>query len=390
MNQYCPELVNQITMNTKDTILKYKNLNLILIGEVGVGKTIFLNGLLGMKIYQTHKENNKTTEVMIVENKKYHIKIYDTPGFNIQDLNESKAIDLLNKMIEKCSKNTQNYAVLFFLKNDNIYYTVSTFLKQIIDNIFSYLFILSVEDETKINLNEAKRNLIDIIDGNKIIGITYFNTENKKGIDQICDKLINYFQSFQIQMNSKYITYQNIYIFDKKQFDKDEINLKILLLFRNLIFHLLSDLDLTISYNNILKNFSLLINYLSYFTITISFYYGEKISVKDSYKIIEANIKEIFDKGINNISLEISKNVHLINLICEQFEEYLNSFFKFHLNHILQNNTLVCISYCYMTRFYLNINREFEKCKFVFEKKDNAELAEAFFIDYDYYFINKQ
>ena len=121
-----------------------------------------------------------------------HIKIYDTPGFNIKDLNESKAIDLLNKMIEKCSKNTQNYAVLFFLKNDNIYYTVSTFLKQIIDNIFSYLFILSVEDETKINLNEAKRNLIDIIDGNKIIGITYFNTENKKGIDQICDKLINY------------------------------------------------------------------------------------------------------------------------------------------------------------------------------------------------------
>ena len=296
MNQYCPELVNQITMNTKDTILKYKTLNLILIGEVGVGKTIFLNGLLGMKIYQTHKENNKTTEVMIVENKKYHIKIYDTPGFNIQDLNESKAIDLLNKMIEKCSKNTQNYAVLFFLKNDNIYYTVSTFLKQIIDNIFSYLFILSVEDETKINLNEAKRNLIDIIDGNKIIGITYFNTENKKGIDQICDKLINYFQSFQIQMNSKYITYQNIYIFDKKQFDKDEINLKILLLFRNLIFHLLSDLDLTISYNNILKNFSLLINYLSYFTITISFYYGEKISVKHSYKIIEANIKETFDK----------------------------------------------------------------------------------------------
>ena len=43
-----------------------------------------------------------------------------------------------------------------------------------------------------------------------------------------------------------------------------------------------------------------------------------------------------------------------------------------------------------MTRFYLNINREFEKCKFVFEKKDNAELAEAIFIDYDYYFINKQ
>ena len=109
MNQNLSELVNQITINTKDTILKYKNLNLILIGEVGVGKTIFLNGLLGIKVYQTHKENNKTTEVMIVENKKYHIKIYDTPGFSIQDLNESKAIDLLNKMIEKCYKNTQNY-----------------------------------------------------------------------------------------------------------------------------------------------------------------------------------------------------------------------------------------------------------------------------------------
>lgn len=97
MAQQCIEAIN-------DKIKNLKNLNIIVIGKSGVGKSTLINSLFRGNFAETGLGRPVTSEIRKKVKKGYPLAIYDTPGFELSSGQQNKVkeeiLEIINKGLE--------------------------------------------------------------------------------------------------------------------------------------------------------------------------------------------------------------------------------------------------------------------------------------------------
>lgn len=230
----------------KKPIKKESTINIILVGEKGARKTEFMNILIGNKM---NEDNNKKINLIKIPN--YSLFFFDTIAFQINELGKSLTIDseLINFFTTKKKQNKMNYLVLFFLKDKYKRNKVLKFFEIINYESFSYIFIVDTAQPSQ-STEDISYNLFAFLDSDKLVGVHFVDIQNQRGIKQVLNDIIKYFEPFRIRIKSKYITYHNRYIFNKdKSYTQNELNIRIICAFCDTIISILNDIDNEINYN---------------------------------------------------------------------------------------------------------------------------------------------
>ncbi len=80
-------------------IRELKRLNIIVIGKSGAGKSTLINSVFRGAVAQTGLGRPVTDKIRLIEKKDFPLAIYDTPGFELSDDQQSKVIDDVIKLI---------------------------------------------------------------------------------------------------------------------------------------------------------------------------------------------------------------------------------------------------------------------------------------------------
>lgn len=90
----CMDAINEKLKNLK-------KLNIIVVGKSGVGKSTLINSLFRDKIAETGLGRPITTEIRKIEKKDYPMAIYDTPGFELSEGQQTKVKEEIIELIHK-------------------------------------------------------------------------------------------------------------------------------------------------------------------------------------------------------------------------------------------------------------------------------------------------
>ena len=174
--------------------------------------------------------------------------------------------------------------------------------------------------------------------------------------------MIKYFAPFRVSLGSKYITYNNRYIFNKdKSYTQDELNIRIICAFCDTIISILNDIHTnTEILSHLLNNISKVIHHLKLFTVKIANLFGENTSFKQSQSFIDSIFIELLSKDIDKLVILTKKNLKHLDNIIEDFIISFSSFTGLNTDAIINDNLLVCLSIYYMTYFLIKINGQFQ------------------------------
>lgn len=81
------------------------NLNLVLLGNVGAGKSESGNTILGRQAFKSKKSFTSVTQDVAVESEivsGFSVTVYDTPGFCDEDMSEEKIWQVNEKVLLRC------------------------------------------------------------------------------------------------------------------------------------------------------------------------------------------------------------------------------------------------------------------------------------------------
>ena len=119
--------------------------NILICGRAGVGKSSFINQLLQKKVAKEGEGLSVTHKISKYVNKKYHIKLYDTPGFEDDDTVDMvfKAINTFEESVSE-SKNHLDL-ILYFSKVDErtIYNCEKRLLINLINKKKKIIFVIN-------------------------------------------------------------------------------------------------------------------------------------------------------------------------------------------------------------------------------------------------------
>lgn len=194
--------------------------------------------------------------------------------------------------------------------------------------------------------------------------------------------MIKYFALFRVSLGSKYITYNNRYIFNKdKSYTQDELNIRIICAFCDTIISILNDIHTnTEILSHLLNNISKVIHHLKLFTVKIANLFGENTSFKQSQSFIDSIFIELLSKDIDKLVILTKKNLKHLDNIIEDFIISFSSFTGLNTDAIINDNLLVCLSIYYMTYFLIKINGQFQKSLFIFQDKEIEESTKAVYL----------
>ena len=119
--------------------------NILICGKAGTGKSSFINQFLKKKVAKEGEGLSVTHKITKYTNKRYHIKLYDTPGFE-----DEKTVDMVFKAINRFDESineSKNHLdlILYFCKVDAriIYAFENELLMNLINKKKKIIFVLN-------------------------------------------------------------------------------------------------------------------------------------------------------------------------------------------------------------------------------------------------------
>ena len=229
---------NQIDSDINNSnFISDKCLNIYLIGKPGTGKSSFVNEVFNEKKALENVGKNQTNKIMeyafigklnLLGDKKGRINIFDTPGFSTKGVDLNIIKKKIKSIFSQCiSDKDIIHCFLYFLDgrikrtfDDNeiglikeIYYGQKKFFSDFSKILFIINFTNKTEDNDinsyknliHRNLSEAFKDFLDLKNKENIIEINLKrdieqNRELKFGIDEIFDKMYNYFKHNKINI----------------------------------------------------------------------------------------------------------------------------------------------------------------------------------------------
>ena len=284
-------------------------------------------------------------------------------------------INLLKDIACSRKKNFNYDMVLIFIQNNNISLIINNILNKLTKNLFSYIFVITM-DNPEVDIQKITDNINNLVPKEKVKGINCVNLKKQTGIDQVCKSLVDYYSQFQIKMQYNFITTENRIIFDKN-YDISQIYTNIINILSDIIISIINDVNPTTPSQKVLKDFNKLFEVLANFMILISNLLGEDMAIKKGIYIITKEWTELLAQEMDQLITTINFNVCHLNWIIDDFKDNLNQALDFDINQVINNNILICISYCYMTHFLYKIISEFHSAIFVYESEEVIGLTKG-------------
>lgn len=163
------------------TILESKfsnNINIMLIGSPGCGKSTFLNKVFNEQRSLVHPGKSVTKQIIAYHHKKYPLKFFDTPGFE-NKANQNELMNLINKQLEQSRHKNYDlmHLMLYFINADTRPFKKEDicFLQQLLKLDIPLMFIISHcnhDNKSKDN----KQQLQSILKSNNINNNWYLIT----------------------------------------------------------------------------------------------------------------------------------------------------------------------------------------------------------------------
>ena len=323
------EILNQSIIDYINTI---KNINILVLGETGVGKTKLIKAIINEK---------KGNLNQIDESKNYYqaglLKLFEMEGIKTENI--EKILPDIESTINDSNKkgfDSMIHFILFCITGITINNNVKNILNKLINKyenrIPIFIIYLNSKENEKDSFIKFNENLSEIYINKKleIINVSFENIDNSKQFDEIFIKIKNNFNT---------LLYKNIHdnlsiieiVKNKIEKIEDEKDLNELPISISKYFEkLLGKRDDIVKYLE--KHFETLLNYskrvIDTDTITnfIDNFKQEKLKlkVKKSKKIDIENLDEELNKELKKKYYDISKNFYE-----EKFNE---EFYKFFLN----------------------------------------------------------
>lgn len=95
------DIAQQCINAINSKIKNLKNLNIVVVGKTGVGKSTLINSLFRGNFAETGLGRPVTSEIRKIEKKDYPLTIYDTPGFELSKGQQNKVKNEILEIINK-------------------------------------------------------------------------------------------------------------------------------------------------------------------------------------------------------------------------------------------------------------------------------------------------
>lgn len=100
--EFTPEQIAKQCMDAiNEKINNLTKLNIIVLGKSGVGKSTLINNVFREQLAKTGLGRPVTQEIRLIEKKNCPLRIYDTPGFELANEQQSKVKDAILDLIRK-------------------------------------------------------------------------------------------------------------------------------------------------------------------------------------------------------------------------------------------------------------------------------------------------
>ena len=98
------KILDEAIGKAKEEIHDLSKVNIIIAGKSGVGKSTLINAAFGEELAETGIGVPVTNKISLIENKKFPIRIYDTVGFELDQINQWKTKHSILQILRRTKK----------------------------------------------------------------------------------------------------------------------------------------------------------------------------------------------------------------------------------------------------------------------------------------------